>query len=436
MTNKSILQEAPDSIQGDIQDKHKEDGFHRNKENDWNTRKAVPLDSQIDILNSRTKNRHSRLRVAVLGTRGFPHVQGGVETHCEHLYHYLVKMGCEVLVFARKPYVNPGIHEYEGIKLIPLPCPKNKFLETFFHTLMGILIAKKYSPDVLHVHAIGPSLFIPVARLLGLKVIMTNHGPDYQRKKWGKLAKIILKLGEGFGSKWANGIITISDTIADAIKKEYKRDVAVIPNGVIIPKILRSDTVLEKYGLSEGKYILSVGRFVPEKGFHDLIEAFNKFSAYNAQLPSGNWKLVIVGRADHEDLYSLNLAETAKRNDSIVLTGFLSGRPLRELYSHAGLFVLPSYYEGLPIVLLEAMSYGLSCIASDIPANKNVDLSCDRFFRSGDVDGLASKIKEFFDKPLSEKEKRSQTNMIAKRYDWGMIAKKTMKMYKNVVRGL
>lgn len=378
--------------------------------------------------------RNSKLRVCVLGTRGFPNVQGGVEEHCRNLYPRLAKRGCEVVVFTRKPYVDITIATYGGVKLIPLQCPKNKFLESFLHTFYGVFAAKKTHPDVIHVHAVGPALLIPVARLLGLKVVMTNHGPDYQRKKWGKLAKVILKLGESLGSKWANGIICISESIAGSIRKKYNRDVIVIPNGVTIPNILKTDNTLKKYGLEKGKYVLAVGRFVPEKGFHDLIDAFNHFQTLNRRLSTDNWKLVIVGRADHKDKYSLGLEEKARENSNVILTGFLTGEPLQELYSHAGLFVIPSYYEGLPIVLLEAMSYGLSFIASDIPSNRNIELSEDRFFKAGDVKALVTKIKEFINKPLTEEEKRRQINMIAERYDWEKIAEKTLELYKIIGR--
>jgi len=365
------------------------------------------------------------MKIAVLGTRGFPNVQGGVEVHCENLYPRLTKKGCEVVVFTRKPYVNLAFDAYKGVKLTPLPCPKNKFLEAFLHTLYGVFVAKKSSTDILHIHAIGPSLFIPLARFLGLKVVMTNHGPDYERKKWGRLAKIVLSFGENLGTRYANGIICISKPIADSIRKKFNRDVTVIPNGVIMPQISQNEDILRKYALEKGKYILSVGRFVPEKGFGNLLDAFNG-------LRLDGWKLVIVGRADHEDRYSLDLKKKASKNGNIILTGFLTGEPLRELYSQAGLFVLPSYYEGLPIVLLEAMSYGLSCIASDIPANRNVRLSKDRFFKPGDVEGLAEKIRQFVDKPLSEEERRRQLSMIAEKYNWERIAGRTLEVYKRL----
>ncbi|MBI5207289.1 MAG: glycosyltransferase family 4 protein [Candidatus Firestonebacteria bacterium] len=370
---------------------------------------------------------YNSIKIAVTGTRGFPDIQGGVETHCEQLYPGLVKLGCDVTVFTRKPYITSNINIYNGVKLISIDCPKNKFLEALVHTFRSILEAKKINPDILHIHAIGPSLFALLARVLGMNVVVTNHGPDYKRKKWTLPAKFFLKFCEMIGVLFANEIIAITSDISNNIKLSYGKNSVIIPNGVNIPCYLETEEVLKKFDIEKGKYILTVGRFVPEKGFIDLIEVFNS-SEYN------NWKLVIAGNADHEDKYSLNLKAEANKNSNIILTGFLTGESLQEIYSHAGLFVLPSYYEGLPIVLLEAMSYGLSCIASNIPANKNIELSEDRFFKSGDIKTLEIKIKKFIDNPLSDEERKKQINMIAERYDWEKIANKTLDVYVKVLR--
>jgi len=366
------------------------------------------------------------MKIAVLGTRGFPGVQGGVEAHCEKLYPRLAKLGCEITVFTRKPYINPQIKRYKDVGLVSLNCPKSKSLEAIAHTLKGAFVAKKITPDILHIHAIGPSLFIPLARILGMRVVMTNHGPDYKRKKWGLFAKLVLKLGERLGSCFANEIICISEVIADEIKRKYNRGAHIIPNGVEIPKILESEEMLGKYSLKKGKYILTVGRFVPEKGFVDLIDAFE-----NARL--GDWKLVIVGSADHESEYSRTLKEKAGKNQNVVLTGFLSGTPLQELYSHAGLFVIPSYYEGLPIVLLEAMSYGLLCLASDIPANHCLALPDENYFAAGDIKQLSEKLRDFAKKSLSPEQKSNHVEMVRQMYDWDRIAKETLKVYNKVI---
>jgi glycosyltransferase involved in cell wall biosynthesis len=214
------------------------------------------------------------MKIVVIGTRGFPDVQGGVERHCEQLYPYLVSKGCDITVFTRRPYVQGESHTYRGVKLIPVNCPRNKFLEAIIHTFRCVIKSKLLHPDILHMHAVGPSLFTPFARLLGMKVVVTNHGPDYMRKKWNRPAKVFLKFCERMGMVFADEVITIAGNIADDIKKKYGRDSAVIPNGVNILPLTETVDVLNKYGLVKNKYILSVGRLVPEKGFDDLINAF------------------------------------------------------------------------------------------------------------------------------------------------------------------
>jgi len=372
------------------------------------------------------------MKIVVIGTRGFPNVQGGVETHCEHLYPFLVELDCDVSVITRKTYVDPTVKEYKGVKLIPVNNSSNKSLEAIVHTFRAVLKAKSIGCDVLHIHAIGPTLMVPLARMLGMKVVMTNHGPDYERQKWGKAAKCILRLGEMLGSRFSNKVISISNPIADNLKSKYNCDAVIIPNGVVVPQISETYQSLKTFGLEKGKYVLTVGRFVPEKGFHDLIKAFNsgQWSAVSGQ--ENGWKLVVVGDADHDDDYSKGLRVQSEGVDNIVLTGRLTTQPLQELYSHAGLFILPSYHEGLPIVLLEAMSYGLSCIVSDIPANREVRLSEDRYFRPGDCEGIAAKIEEFIQKPLDTTEKKKQTEMIREKYDWEKIAMRTLEVYKSL----
>jgi glycosyltransferase involved in cell wall biosynthesis len=366
------------------------------------------------------------MKIVVIGTRGFPGVQGGVESHCEHLYSHLAKSGDDITVFTRLPYTGPGDKTYEGVKLLPVSCPRNKFLEALIHTFKCVLKARSINPDILHIHAVGPSLFVPLARLLGMKVVVTNHGPDYMRKKWPLPAKLFLKFCERMGMNYANEVITIAGNIADDISKKYGRESTVIPNGVEIPLKADTDVYIKKYGLEKKKYIFTLGRLVPEKGFDDLIEAFN-------QTVADGWKLVIAGDADHEGNYSRNLKARVRKHENIIMPGFLKNQPLHEIFSHTGLFVLPSYYEGLPIVLLEAMSYGLSCIASDIPANKNVPLDEERFFKTGDIGMLASKIAHFIRKPWINDESLKQVRLISEKYNWANIAQETVLVYKRVV---
>jgi glycosyltransferase involved in cell wall biosynthesis len=373
------------------------------------------------------------MKILVLGTRGFPNIQGGVEAHCENLYPHLAKRGCKVIVFARKPYTNRlKPYSFKGIKIISISCPRNKFLEAFVHTFKGIMAARKVKPDIVHIHAVGPGFFVPLARMCGFKVIMTNHGPDYKRKKWPYPAKIFLRLSEYLGSVSANKVIAISHPIYRQLRGSYKIKAKIIPNGVVPGLITGNRDILNSFGLIQKKYILAVGRFVPEKGFHDLIKAFCLFHE-KAQGVNREWKLVIAGKADHEDAYSRNLKSTARFNENIILAGFLTGKDLHQIYSHAGLFVLPSYYEGLPIALLEAMSFGLSCIASNIEANIEVGLSHDRFFIPGQVKNLSEKIEKFVKKQMSIRERENQIQFIKENYNWESIAERTLEVYNEIL---
>ena len=371
----------------------------------------------------------NKIKIVVLGTRGFPNIQGGVESHCHNLYSRLRKKGCKVIVLGRQPYIGSDVINCDGVRLLPLACSKNKYTEALLHTLRGVLLARRIRPDILHFHAIGPSLLVPLARLLGFKVVMTHHGPDYKREKWGIVAKTVLKLGESLGSRWANEIICISESIADSIKNKYKRQVHIIPNGVQMPENVTSIDVLKKYSLTANKYILAVGRLVPEKGFRNLIEAFSRSHL-------DDWKLVIVGDADHETPYSRQLKSKAANSNKVVLTGFIQGDALNEIYFHAGLFVLPSYYEGLSIALLEALSYGLSVLVSDIAPNREVGLGEDRYFAVGNEEALAKKLDCWIKSgPLSDEEQTKQIKMVREKYNWDDVAEQVLQVYKDAFVG-
>ncbi len=352
------------------------------------------------------------MKIIVLGTRGIPNILGGVETHCEELYPRVVSLGHEVTIITRKPYVvNPQIKSYKGTHLRPIYAPKVKSFEAIIHTFLGVLYAGIKRPDILHIHAIGPMLMTPLARLLGLKVVVTNHGPDYDRQKWGKVAKRVLKLGEYFGTKFAHKVIVISEVINNILKEKYHRtDGHLIYNGVTLPKLSNKDDYIKSLGLTKKKYIIGVGRFVEEKGFSDLIKAYSQIST--------DVKLVLVGDTDHNTLYSKTLKENAK-NAGVVLTGFIRGEKLNQIYSHALLFCMPSYHEGLPIALLEAMSYNLNVLVSNIPANLEVPLKETDFFDVGIISDLTKKLKNKIEAPNM----RNFTKIISNRYNWNLIAK-------------
>jgi starch synthase len=364
------------------------------------------------------------MKIMVMGTRGIPHIPGGVETHCEHLYPRMVKGGeHSVTVLCRSNYVlDKSLNEYQGIKLKNIYSPDSKSFEAIVHSSLAVMHAAVKRPDVLHIHAIGPNLVAGLARLCGLRVVMTHHGPDYKRMKWNGVAKFFLKTGEWMGVKFSKRVIVISQEIKDHVAETYgRKDCVLIPNGVDKPVISTNTDYIESLCLIKDQYIFTLGRFVPEKGFDYLIRAYAQSTI------SKKYKLVIAGDADHESEYSLELKALAKQNN-VILTGFIKGEKLRQLFSHAALFVIPSFYEGLPIALLEAMSYKLPILSSNIAANTQVNLPAENYFEIGDEASLLSHLNNI---ALKEHE-RIDYDM--RQYDWDLIADETLDVYKSIVK--
>lgn len=359
------------------------------------------------------------MKVVVTGLRGFPNIQGGVETHCEELYPRLAKLGCEVTVVRRKGFVqeNPPLTEYRGVKFKDIQSPRITGLEAALHTFASILYAKRVRADILHIHAIGPAINVPIAKLLGLKVVVTHHGPDYDREKWGFLARNIIKMGEYFTAKLADRIIAISTVITGILEKKYKRtkNVSLIYNGVTILPDSTSTSYIEKLGLKPNKYILAVGRFVEEKRFDKLIEAYVKANCTD-------YSLVLAGDADYETSYSYYLKNFAEENQ-VTLTGIVKGEKLYQLYNNAALFVLPSSHEGLPITLLEAMSYKRKVLASDIPANLAVGLPENVYFKLDDQKDFIKRLNERLNDPSLTAEYDLTP------YNWDHIAEEVLGVY-------
>lgn len=362
------------------------------------------------------------MKVVVVGTRGIPRIQGGVETHCEQLCPRLVELGCDVTVVRRSPYVTPDnrIPEYKGVRLVDVYAPRRKSVEALIHTLLAVVKAKRLGADVVHIHAVGPSLLTPVARLLGLKVVCTNHGPDYNRLKWGRVARAMIHLGEWLQVKCAHRIIAISRPIADNLARNYGRTdgVSLIPNGIPHAMPTEATDYITSLGLRPERYVVALGRIVPEKRFDLLIEAFSE-----AQLR--DYKLVIVGAPDHETAYAQQIKRLIKTHD-VTATGFICGEQMIQVMSHAALFCLPSTHEGLPISLLEAMSYGLDVLVSDIEANRLPQLADSDFFPVDNRAALVAALR----RKLASPQRRAYD---LSDYDWDSIAVRTLEVYRSIV---
>ncbi|MGD1956295.1 MAG: glycosyltransferase family 4 protein [Sphingomonadales bacterium] len=363
-------------------------------------------------------------KVAVTGLRGIPDIMGGVEAHCQELYPRLKALApnIDVTIYGRAPYLSAPRSEYHGVAVRGVPSPTQVSLEAILATAFSILYAWRNHAKVVHLHAIGPSLLAPLGRLMGLKVIVTHHGKDYDRAKWGAFASGVLRLGERIAMCFAHQVIAISPSLAADLKTRFPSSanrVKYIPNGVThLPA--QDLSILEEYGLAPGSYIMTAARLVPEKGLHDLIEAH--------KMSGTDHTLIIAGDADHGSDYARQLK--AQATDKIIFAGRRSRSCLRALYENTALFVLPSYHEGLPIAALEAASCGAPILLSNITGNLDIKLEAKHYFEVGNVKELARKLSGSF-KPFTV-----DAVDIKQRFNWDTIAHETAEIYASLENGL
>jgi glycosyltransferase involved in cell wall biosynthesis len=366
--------------------------------------------------------RRRALRVTMLGIRGFPDVQGGAEKHVEKLSYALTTLGCEVEAIVRSGYVDRTRRRWRGIALTPLWAPRVSGFEAFVHSFLGVLRAAIVRPDVLHIHSIGPALFTPLARMLGLRVIVTHHVLNYENDKWGRLARGLLRCGESLGMKFANGRIAVSEGLARQMSAAYGVPVRAIPNGIDKPRVIDKTDTLTAFGLNPGRYALSVARIDEQKRQLDVVAAYGR-------LKSPSWKLALVGGADYASGYAKAVAEAARQTPGVVMLGHQSGDALAELYSHAGVFVLPSSHEGQPIAVLEAASYGLALVLSDIAPHRELALPGARLVAVGDSAALADALDACFAAAEPQRMAATDRNRVLAKHDWLNIAQQTLAVY-------
>jgi len=367
------------------------------------------------------------MKIGVIGTRGFPDLQGGIEKHCQELYTRLAdKEGSRITVYRRTPYLN-GINSkvrFKNIRFIDIPVPRNKFLETFLHSFAATLHALFQRYDIIHYHNTGPGFFIPLARLSGARIVFTYHNVSYTHQKWNSFARKFLALSESVSIRKSHYVIFISDVIRKEMQAKYRipdRSSSVVFNGVNIPDKSSDDSYIRQLGIEKFGYILGVGRFLEEKGFDYLIRAYRKSNLDKI-------KLVLAGDSDYPTDYSESLKQLAAEN-GIVLSGFVKGDQLNQLYSFARLFVISSFSEGLPIALLEAMSYDLDVLASNIPANLQIGLAEEDYFNTGDEDSLSAAMI----KKLATENKKSFREVLSVRFNWDKIVTETNDIYKKIL---
>ena len=362
----------------------------------------------------------NEVNIFVFGTRGIPDIQGGVEKHCEELYSAMPE-NFFVTIFRRKPFLNKDDStRYNQIRFIDLPSTKIKGFESFYHSFLAATYCIFHRQDIVHVHNIGPGIFIPLLKLFRRKVVLTYHSANYEHDKWNWFAKLILKIGEKFALNCADAVIFVNKDISQKIGAKIQKKSFYIPNGVKFIERSEQTDFLTKNDLIPQKYILAVGRITPEKGFDYLIDAF-------LSLPDKTFKLVIAGDVDHITSYSKMIYDKVQEQDRIVMIGFVKGEELRQLYSHARLFVLTSYNEGFSLVLLEAMNYKLNVLVSDISATRAVILQDGFYFRAGDKEDFLQKLSQQLSKPYSF------VDYNLSEYQWENVAEQTAEIYQQLM---
>ena len=369
------------------------------------------------------------LKIAMIGHKRIPSREGGVEIVVDELSTRMVKLGCRVDAYNRygkhtagKKFDQRRGKYYHGIRLITIPTPKSSSLNAIVYSFFAALRALFGRYDVIHFHAEGPCIMLLISKLFGIGVVATIHGLDWQRSKWGNFASDMLKLGEKIAAKYADEVIVLSRNMQDYFLENYGRKTHFIPNGITRPQIRKAELIRERYGLEKDGYILFLARIVPEKGLHYLIEAFYQMKT--------DKKLVIAGGSSHSHAYMEQIREMASRDERILMTDFVHGQCLEELYSNAYLFVLPSDVEGMALTLLEAMSFGNCCLVSDIKENTEVVEEHAVTFRKGDVEDLKRKLSGLLNAPERvEAIRRESQEFICAKYNWDEVVAETLKLY-------
>ncbi len=377
------------------------------------------------------KKKHSRenLRIAMLGHKRIPSREGGIEIVVEELATRMAKKSHSVTCYNRKGHNVAGsefdgtkLKTYKGVTLQEVFTIDKRGLAAMTASVSASLRAALGNYDVVHIHAEGPAFMCWLPKLFGKKVIVTVHGLDHQRAKWGKFASWYIRSGEKNAVRFADEIIVLSKGVQDYFQNTYGRPTRFIPNGVNKAKLRKARQITEKWGLTKDSYILYLGRIVPEKGERYLIEAFKQTKT--------DKKLVIAGGSSDTQAFMDELKSLAKDDDRIIFTGFVQGEILEELYSNPYIYTLPSDLEGMPLSLLEAMSYGNCCLTSDIPECAEVVEDKALLFRKSDVSDLKAKLQNACDHPeMVETYKAQAEEFICRKYNWDDVVEKTLKLY-------
>ena len=373
-------------------------------------------------------------RIAMIGHKFIPSRDGGVEVVVSNLAPHLAKIGYDVTCYNRTNQEfkkmrksAPLPREYRDVHLVWTPTIDRRGLAAMSSSIIATVMASFRRFDIIHFHTEGPCVLCWLPKLLGKKVVVTVHGLDHQRQKWGKFASAYIMLGEKMAARHANSIIVLSKGVQEYFRERYGRETVMIPNGIDPAQNRPAAEITNRFGLHTRDYILFLGRLVPEKGIHYLIEAYRKLST--------DKKLVIVGGTSDTDDYVKRLHDMAGGNPSVIFTGFQQGLVLEELYSNAYLYVLPSDLEGMPLTLLEAMNYGCCCVTSDIGECADVMNGCGVTFPRGNTEALREALQDLCDHPEKAETLRiAAKKTVSSKYTWKEITTQTDELYRSLIK--
>ncbi len=370
------------------------------------------------------------LKIAMIGHKRIPSREGGIEIAVEELSSRLASYGHTVHAYNRKGHhvsgkVYDGISfakEYKGIKIRNIPTFRNKKLNALVYSVLATFRALFGRFDCIHYHGEGPCVMLWLPHLLGIRTVVTIHGLDWKRAKWGAFAAGFLKVGERIAAKYADEVIVLSKNVQEYFLYTYGRKAEFIPNGIEKPENKDDDVIRKKWCIRRDDYILFLGRLVPEKGLSYLLDAYRDIRTSK--------KLVVAGGSSHTDEYVADIKRKGEADSRVIFTDFVEGEVLEELYSNAYLYVLPSDLEGMSISLLEAMSYGNCCLVSDIPECREVVEEKAAVFKKSNISDLRNKLEGLIQNTdLVYEYKSAASDFICRKYNWNSVAEKTVKLY-------
>ncbi len=375
------------------------------------------------------KKDSKKLRIAMLGHKRIPSREGGVEIVVASLATKMAATGHSVTCYNRRghhvsgaDFDNAAVKDLGGVKIKSVLTVDRRGLAAMTASFSAAVCAAFGKYDVVHFHAEGPCAMLWLPKLFGKRCIATVHGLDHKRAKWGRFASWYILTGEKCAVRFADEIIVLSESVKQYFADTYGRETVFIPNGVSRPAAEDAMEITTRFGLEKDSYILYLGRLVPEKGIECLIKAYK-----NAKPDK---KLVIAGGSSDTADYAALLKDLAGDDENIIFTDFVEGRVLRELYSNAYLYVLPSFLEGMPLSLLEAMSYGNMCLTSDIPECTSVIGECGETFKCGDEADLATHLTALCASSAAvEKYKENAADYICSKYNWDTVTAQTLELY-------